>query len=168
MKLVKWALVFVLAVGIAIPSVVHAAGKSEVEDFTEITYGFEAYDEQLVATSTLFRYDSGLTFDYPDAIRGVYVTGHSAGGARFETLVNLMETTDLNAMVIDIKDDFGYITYVPADDSPLKDLDIGKPYIKDPRAMLEEMEEKQIYPIGRIVVFKDSVLAEKRPDLSFV
>ena len=30
------------------------------------------------------------------------------------------------------------------------------------------MEEKQIYPIGRIVVFKDSVFAEKRPDLSFV
>ena len=168
MKLLKWALVFVLAIGIGIPSVVHAAGKSEVEDFSEMKYGFEAYNEQLVASSTLFRYNSGLTFDYPDAIRGVYVTGHSAGGARFETLVNLMETTELNAMVIDIKDDFGYITYVPADDSPLKDLDIGKPYIKDPRAMLEEMEEKQIYPIGRIVVFKDSVLAEKRPDLSFV
>ena len=168
MKLIKWALVFVLAVGIAIPAVVHAEGKSEVEDFAERTYGFEAYNEQLVATSTLFRYDSGLTFDYPDAVRGVYVTGHSAGGARFDTLVNLMDTTDLNAMVIDIKDDFGNITYVPADDSPLKDLDIGKPYIKDPRAMLEEMEEKQIYPIGRIVVFKDSVLAEKRPDLSFV
>ena len=79
-----------------------------------------------------------------------------------------MDTTDLNAMVIDIKDDFGNITYVPAEDSPLKELDIGKPYIKNPRAMLEEMEEKQIYPIGRIVVFKDSVLAEKRPDLSFV
>ncbi len=34
--------------------------------------------------------------------------------------------------------------------------------------MLEEIEEKQIYPIGRIVVFKDSVFAEKRPDLSFM
>ncbi|MBO1910397.1 hypothetical protein J4G37_37130, partial [Microvirga sp. 3-52] len=168
MKILKWALVLVLAAGIAIPSGVHAAGKSKVENFSEMTYGFESYDEQLVASSTLFRYDSGLTFDYPDAIRGVYVTGHSAGGARFETLVNLMETTDLNAMVIDIKDDYGNITYVPEDDSPLKGLDIGKPYIKNPRAMLEEMEEKQIYPIGRIVVFKDSVLAEKRPELSFV
>ena len=67
--------------------VVHAAGESEVKDFAEVTYGFEAYDEQLVATSTLFRYDSGLTFEYPDAVRGVYVTGHSAGGARFETLL---------------------------------------------------------------------------------
>ncbi len=61
-----------------------------------------------------------LHFDYPDAVRGIYVTGHSAGGARFETLVELIDTTDLNAMVIDIKDDFGNITYIPADDSPLK------------------------------------------------
>ena len=52
----------------------------EVEDFAERTYGFEAIDEELVASSTLFRYDSGLTFEYPDAVRGIYVTGHSAGG----------------------------------------------------------------------------------------
>ena len=115
----------------------------------------------------MFRYDSGLTFDYPDAVRGVYVTGHSAGGERFNHLVELIDTTDLNAMVIDIKDDYGYITYMPADDSPLKILDIGKPYIKDPQAMLKKLEEKEIYPIARIVVFKDSVLAEKRPELSF-
>ena len=46
------------------------------------------YDEAIVATFKLFRYDSGLTFEYPDAVRGIYVTGHSAGGARFESLLN--------------------------------------------------------------------------------
>ena len=167
MKLIKWAAALVLTIGIAVPAVVHAEDKKKVESFAERTYGFEALDERLVATSTLFRYDSGLTFNYPDAVRGIYVTGHSAGGARFSKLVDLMDTTELNAMVIDIKDDFGNVTYIPAEDSPLKELEIGKPYINDPRAMLEEMEEKEIYPIGRIVVFKDSVLAEKRPDLSF-
>lgn len=168
MRLMKWATALVLAVGITIPTIVHAEVKSKVEDFAERTYGFESIDEAIVATSKLFRFDSGLTFHYPDAVRGIYVTGHSAGGGGFSELVNLLDTTELNAMVIDIKDDFGYITYVPADDSPLKALGIGKPYIKNPRAMLEVLEEKQIYPIGRIVVFKDSVLAEKRPDLSFL
>ncbi len=168
MKQIKWAVALIVAMGMAIPSVVQAEDKKELEDFADRSYGFSEIDERLVATSLLFRYDSGLTFEYPDAVRGVYVTGHSAGGARFSTLVNLMESTDLNAMVIDIKDDYGDLTYVPTDDSPLKDLDIGKPYIKDPKAMLKEMEEKDIYPIGRIVVFKDSVLAEKRPDLSFM
>ncbi|MBM7579754.1 hypothetical protein JOD21_002436 [Jeotgalibacillus terrae] len=112
-----------------------------------------------------FVYDSGLTFEYPDAVRGIYVTGHSAGGARFETLLDLMDNTDLNAMVIDIKEDHGYLTYVPEEDSPF--YDIGQPYIKEPRAMLETLEEHEVYPIARIVVFKDTVLAEKRPDLSF-
>ncbi|WP_445683721.1 putative glycoside hydrolase [Sporosarcina sp. FSL K6-3457] len=150
----------------AIPMV--ASAEDDEEDFAQRTYGFATIDDQLIASSTLFRYDSGLTFTYPDAVRGVYVTGHSAGGERFSYLTNLLDTTDLNAMVIDIKDDYGYITYKPADDSPLKAMDIGKPYIKDPQAMLKILEEKEIYPIARIVVFKDSVLAEKRPELSFL
>jgi len=158
--------VLLLAAGMTIPIVAYA--QDDEENFVQRTYGFESIDEKVIASSTLFRFDSGLTFTYPDAVRGVYVTGHSAGGERFTYLTNLLDTTDLNAMVIDIKDDYGNITYKPADDSPLKALDIGKPYIKDPQAMLKTLEEKEIYPIARIVVFKDSVLAEKRPELSFM
>ncbi|WP_019412731.1 putative glycoside hydrolase [Paenisporosarcina sp. TG20] len=139
-----------------------------VEEFTERTYGFTAVDEELVASSSLFLFQSGLTFTYPDAVRGVYVTGHSAGGGRFNDLINLMDNTELNAMVIDIKDDFGDLTYVPEDDSPIKSLDIGNPYMRDPQAVLKVLEEKQVYPIARIVVFKDTRLAEAKPELSFV
>ncbi|SDZ75133.1 hypothetical protein SAMN05421743_10159 [Thalassobacillus cyri] len=112
-----------------------------------------------------FVYDSGLTFEYPDAVRGIYVTGNSAGGSRFESLLELVGSTDLNAMVIDIKEDHGNITFKPDEDSPY--YDIAQPYIKEPRKMLEVLEEKGIYPIARVVVFKDSILAEKRPELSF-
>lgn len=159
---------FIFLVAMAIPTIGYAKTEDETQDFTERTYGFEAIDMQIIATSTLFRYDSGYTFEYPDAVRGVYVTGHSAGGERFNELVNLMDTTDLNAMVIDIKDDFGNLTYIPEDTSPLAEMDIGRPYIKDPHEMMKVLEEKKIYPIGRIVVFKDTVLAEKRPELSFL
>ena len=120
---------------------------------------------QLPEKVARFIFDSGLTFEYPDAVRGIYVTGHSAGGSKFEKLVNLIGTSDLNAMVIDVKDDYGNLTYIPEEQSPY--YDIGKNYIKDPRALLETLEEKQIYPIGRIVVFKDTVLANKQPELSF-
>ncbi|WP_407647266.1 putative glycoside hydrolase [Gracilibacillus oryzae] len=113
----------------------------------------------------LFTYQSGLNFEYPDAVRGIYVTGNSAGGSRFEKLVNLIETTELNSMVIDVKEDHGNLTFKPEEGSEFED--ISKNFISDPRAMLEVLEEKQIYPIARIVVFKDSVLAKKRPDLSF-
>lgn len=112
-----------------------------------------------------FTYDSGLSFEYPDAVRGIYVTGHSAGGSRFETLLDLIENTDLNAMVIDIKEDHGYLTFQVEKGSPYED--IAQNYINDPEAMMKVLEEKNIYPIARIVVFKDTALAEKRPDLSF-
>jgi hypothetical protein len=112
-----------------------------------------------------FKYDSGMQFTYPDAVRGVYVTSHSAGGSRFDNLLSLIKTTDLNAMVIDIKDDWGNLTYKPEESSPY--YDISQNYIKDPKEMLNVLQDEQVYPIARIVVFKDTVLAENRPDLSY-
>lgn len=164
MKL-KWIGALTLAVSMAAaPSV---AAESPAEDFKGLSYDYGEIDTDMVASSKLYRFDSGLDIEYPDAVRGLYVTGHSAGGEKFGRLVNLIDQSDLNAMVIDIKDDFGYLTYEPAEDSPLRELEIGQPYIKDPRAMLEQLEEKQIYPIARVVVFKDTALAEKRPELSY-
>lgn len=112
-----------------------------------------------------FVFDSGYQFDYPDAVRGIYVTGHSAGGSRFDSLMNLVNNSDLNAMVIDIKDDHGYLTFKPEKGS--KFAGIGQNYIKDPVEMMKTLEKNQVYPIARIVVFKDTVLAKNRPDLSF-
>lgn len=104
-------------------------------------------------------------FDRPDTVRGLYATGHSVGGERFDELVDLIDQTDLNSMVIDIKDDEGYLTYKPDDDSDIEST--GQPYINDPEEVLEKLHEKDIYPIARIVVFKDSVMAEESPELSF-
>ncbi len=112
-----------------------------------------------------FKFESGYNFEYPDAVRGIYVTGNSAGGERFKSLIKLVDETDLNAMVIDIKEDHGNLTYKPAEDSPFKD--IGKPYIKDPKNLLKTLEKKKIYPIARVVVFKDTALANKKPEWSY-
>jgi len=112
-----------------------------------------------------FTYDSGYDFEYPDAVRGIYVTGNSAGGSRFDTLVDLIDSTELNSMVIDIKDDFGHLTFKPDEDSPFSDIALN--YINDPEKMMQVLEEKGIYPIARVVVFKDTELAKQRPELSF-
>nr|WP_232214239.1 putative glycoside hydrolase [Bacillus sp. SG-1] len=146
----------------------HSAGAEQavgqsVEKHSTINVNLK--EKELPQQLSRFFYDSGLEFTYPDAVRGIYVTGHSAGGSRFDSLIKLIETTDLNSMVIDVKDDWGNITY-QTEHSQYKD--IGKSYIKDPRAMLERLEEKQIYPIARIVVFKDSVLSKAKPELSYM
>ncbi|RLQ97529.1 GTP-binding protein [Falsibacillus albus] len=113
-----------------------------------------------------FAFNSGYHFDYPDAVRGIYVTGNSAGASKFPGLIKLVDSTDLNTMVIDIKDDRGNMTYKPDPSSPYSK--IGKNYIKDPKALLKTLEEKKIYPIARVVVFKDTVLANAKPEWSFM
>ncbi|MFF2090398.1 putative glycoside hydrolase [Paenibacillus sp. NPDC058174] len=105
----------------------------------------------------------------PDApvVKGIYVTAHSAGGARMESLLKLVDDTDLNTMVIDIKDDNGYITY-PTQTPELLEKGTPQKYIKDIGALMDSLKQHHIYPIARIVVFKDTALARKQPELSFL
>ena len=54
--------------------------------------------------------------DHPDnppiKVRGIYMTGHSIGYQdRYERMLDLIDNTELNAMVIDIKDDKGKMSY---------------------------------------------------------
>ncbi|MFE7063481.1 putative glycoside hydrolase [Sutcliffiella sp. NPDC057660] len=158
-----------LAAAVALSMMCFSPVQAEEESLQvgkHMTKKVEVQEKELPVSMARFAFDSGYEFTYPDAVRGIYVTAHSAGGERFERLINLLDSTDLNSMVIDIKDDHGYLTYIPEEGSPY--MDIAQPYIGDTQEMMKKLEEKQIYPIGRIVVFKDSVLAEKRPDLSFV
>ncbi|MHA6251701.1 putative glycoside hydrolase [Oceanobacillus sp. CAU 1775] len=153
----------ILLLGISLPWIVQAEETITVSDHAERQTSIELFD--LNKSMKRFTYDSGFHFEYPDAVRGIYVTGNSAGGARFESLLNLINTTDLNSMVIDIKEDHGYLTYIPEEGSPF--ADIAQNFISDPEDLMGTLEENEIYPIARIVVFKDSVLAKERPDLSF-
>ncbi|MCH1642403.1 putative glycoside hydrolase [Paenibacillus timonensis] len=99
-------------------------------------------------------------------VKGIYVTAYSAGGSRMNQLVDLVDKTELNAMVIDIKDDLGYITY-KTDNPELNEWGKPQPFIRDIDALMARLQKHDIYPIARIVVFKDTILAKKHPELSF-
>lgn len=114
-----------------------------------------------------FTYDSGIEIEYPqDGVRGVYSTAYSAGGDRFETLVDLLDRTELNSMVIDIKDDHGNIT-IDTDSEDERIQNNSQAIISDVDGMMETLEDSEIYPIARVVVFKDRVLGESEPQLSY-
>lgn len=99
-------------------------------------------------------------------VKGIYVTAYSAGGSRMNQLVDLVDNTELNAMVIDIKDDSGYITY-KTDNPELNKLGKPQPFIRDIDALMARLQKHDIYPIARVVVFKDTILAKKQPEYSF-
>ncbi|MFZ3577914.1 putative glycoside hydrolase [Virgibacillus sp. DJP39] len=161
------ALAVILLLSIGVPSFVTASSQQEEVNIANNHVKKQVSLQPIDLSKKLqrFTYDAGVNFEYPEAVRGIYVTGPSAGGKRFKSLVDLVKTTDLNSMVIDIKEDHGNLTFKPEEGSPY--ADIGLNFIKDPRKLVKELEEKGIYPIARVVVFKDSVLAEKHPEWSF-
>ncbi|HEY2494099.1 MAG TPA: putative glycoside hydrolase [Paenibacillus sp.] len=121
-------------------------------------------DEVVDASRPPIKVDPQLT---APKIKGIYVTAYSAGGSRMTELLNLIDSTDLNSMVIDLKDDSGYITY-KTESALLQKMGKPQPFIRDINSLMKRLQKHDVYPIARIVVFKDTILATKQPKLSFV
>lgn len=98
-------------------------------------------------------------------VKGIYVTGNMAGTPNMDNLISLVDRTELNAMVIDIKNDEGRVVYEM--DSPLvSEIGSAQKLVADMPALVHKCRKHGIYLIGRIVAFKDPFLAEKRPELA--
>ena len=104
----------------------------------------------------------------PDTVRGLYVNRWAAIGNRMWQLIDLARTTEVNALVIDVKDDRGLMLYRSS--VPLArriGADTTQPMAaRRLRAVLDSMRKYGIRPIARIVVAKDPLLATARPDWS--
>jgi hypothetical protein len=83
-----------------------------------------------------------------------------------EAALELVDTTELNALVIDVKGDRGLIGYRSA--IPLSTRAGAQRVITMPdlAGLLLTLRQRGIYTIARIVVFKDDPLATARPDLA--
>ncbi len=101
----------------------------------------------------------------PVKVKGIYVSGPVAGTAKMDDLIALVDETELNAMVIDIKNDEGRVTYKMQTDKVLE-IDAGVRYIPDIEELVAKCKEKNIYLIARIVAFRDPYLAEQKPELA--
>jgi hypothetical protein len=101
----------------------------------------------------------------PVKVKGIYVTAPVAGSDLIDKLINLADTTEINTMVIDVKDDHGKISY-SMDSAMVQEIGAVSNIISDMTALVSRLKEKNIYLIARIVAFKDPYLAEKRQDLA--
>ena len=100
----------------------------------------------------------------PTVVRGLYVNRWAAIGQKIWQLIGVAQRTEINALVIDVKDDRGYLLYRSS--VPLA-REIGADTIQPMsaarmRAVLDTMRANGILPIARIVVAKDPLLAGAR------
>ncbi len=96
-------------------------------------------------------------------VKALYLTGSSAGDrSRMEWVIDLAKRTELNSVVIDIKD-----TWVNYDCgvAEVDRLNLER-NMYQPEELIKELHDNDIYVIGRLVVFKDHYLATKRADLA--
>jgi len=99
----------------------------------------------------------------PASVRGIFLNAWGFGSGRFHDLVRLADTTEINAFVIDVKDDTGYLTYPSAVPTAVAIGANGQIRARDARARLALMRERGIHAIARIVVAKDPLLARQKP-----
>ena len=102
----------------------------------------------------------------PEIVRGLYVNRWAALGERMWQLIDVAKKTEVNALVIDVKDDRGFLLYrsgVPL--ARAIGADTNRPMsAKRLRAILDTMRAHQIFPIARIVVAKDPLLAQAKTE----
>ncbi len=102
----------------------------------------------------------------PPQVKAIYMTSWVAGTKNIRNnLVNLIDNTELNSVVIDIKDYTGKIAFEVQDEN-LSKYGASENRIPDAREFLEYLHSKNIYVIGRISVFQDPHFVQQRPDLA--
>ncbi len=105
----------------------------------------------------------------PQAVRAAYLTYYGVGDRRIrERVLELVGRTELNAVVIDVKGDRGLIPYRTEVPAALEAGAQGPVIIKDFDAQLASLKAQGVYTIARIVVFKDTILANHRRDLAII
>ena len=105
----------------------------------------------------------------PFVVKAAYITAAvaSAGDELLGEYFDLIERTELNSLVIDLKsdlrDDLGLV-YYDSQAPMVRELETSAPYV-DMAAVVAEAKQRGIYTIARIQLFShDNVLADARPE----
>ncbi len=89
----------------------------------------------------------------PDSVKAIYISSWVASTPSVrEKLIAMVDETELNAVVVDVKDNTGTITWE------------GRMKEEDLREFIEELHNKNVYVIGRVAVFQDPAYASLHRD----
>lgn len=103
----------------------------------------------------------------PEAVKAIYMTSCVAGTPSFRTrLVELIRATEINAVIIDIKDYSGTISFPAQSETWNAAWQNARCGTRDMPQLLEMLHDNNIYTIGRITVFQDPFYAPLHPELA--
>jgi Putative glycosyl hydrolase domain/CarboxypepD_reg-like domain len=124
------------------------------------------YKRQQIEASAAANSQAEIVLE-PFNVKALYLTVYGTAVARIrDAAVAAIEKNNMNALVIDVKGDGGFIPFKV--DLPLaEEIGAQKTIVtKDMKATVAALKEKNLYLIARIVVFKDNVLGKAKPELA--
>ena len=102
----------------------------------------------------------------PEKVRGIYISGPMAGSSGlFQNILDSMDGTEINTVVIDLKNDDGRIT-CDLETPIVSEIDACVNYVQDMEGLIQTLKDRGLYVIARVVAFRDPYLAEKKPEWS--
>ncbi len=102
----------------------------------------------------------------PEPLKALYLTSWAAGTKSFrDHILKLADETEINSLVIDIKDYSGHIAFAVINPELIK---IGSQELRIPdvKEFIGLLHKKGLYVIGRVAVFQDAFLVAQRPELA--
>ena len=124
-------------------------------------YGYRPLSTRLESDSTYSN-----VYVTPIRVKALYLSFWGAGidSERLNDIIELARTTEINAVVVDVKNEFGLTSYKTGVADALAMKAHRSRTIKNITAFMHKLKEHGIYTIGRIVVFKDDLRARTMPE----
>ncbi len=111
--------------------------------------------------------DARPVFERPEHVRALYLNAWAAGSTkRMDQMIEVARRTEINSFVIDIKDASGFVSHRTGVPVAKAIGATGEIRIRDLPGLLKKLEAAGIYPIARIVIVRDPILAKARPALA--
>ena len=153
---------------VGILSVIHIQGA----EVLSVSYDAALPIEEALATTEGKIEDNRETVMHqplPPEVKAIYMTSCVAGTPSFrQKLVQLILDTELNSVIIDIKDYSGTISCPPESEAWLPAWQNARCGTSDMKDLVSMLHDNDIFVIARITVFQDPFYAPLRPDLAVV
>lgn len=131
----------------------------------EQTYATEPKEEENTAPQGPDTREVVQHVPLPSAVKSIYMSSCVVGTRDFrQRLIDLTNQTEINSIVIDIKDYSGSISFAPKSEAWMSAWNQAECGARDMREFIKTLHDNKIFVIGRITVFQDPLYARTHPD----
>jgi hypothetical protein len=133
--------------------------KSDEKKYFVKAYGYRPFSFSQDSNTSIMELE-------PITVKALYLTfwGASNSSATLKKILKIIDETELNAIVVDVKNEYGLTSFATTFEQANSYGAHKKRTNRNIEKFMKKLKEKKIYTIARIVTFKDELQAVNNPD----